>query len=367
MRNIVKKALLLTGGVLLLTGCGKENAVQQQQEGIYDLCVQYQENPIGIDESPVFSWKMQSNQEGAKQKAYQIILTDKEQSAQNGQVVWDSGKVETSESVAIPYEGLPLASETRYQIDLTVWTSDDRELKPFDEAFFETGILSDDWEDAKWIQAPESESRTESQWNMTDYEISYDFESFNSMSGCIFGAQNGRYGKYVLVGVDNRFEDTNVYYRQMDYEEILSEDIVTLSEPLSGEMAHHMVLRKEGERLLVLIDDKTVYETAIEKETPLSGIGFCTERGDDLVYYDNLVIRDEQGLEILSEMFEGEDTIFSPYAVKTQEGRLRMDAGYLTTAGGEMPAWMFRREFSLDKKIKERAYMQLPEESMKLH
>ncbi|MEE1256288.1 MAG: hypothetical protein UHN47_07225 [Lachnospiraceae bacterium] len=39
-----------------------------------DLTVNYRENPIGIDENPVFSWKLKDTTQGQKQTAYQICI-----------------------------------------------------------------------------------------------------------------------------------------------------------------------------------------------------------------------------------------------------------------------------------------------------
>ena len=60
----------------------------------------YQENPLGMDETPVFSWKMDSERAGDFQSAYRIVVFKEDKNP-----VWDSGKVEGRQNVSVPYEG----------------------------------------------------------------------------------------------------------------------------------------------------------------------------------------------------------------------------------------------------------------------
>jgi alpha-L-rhamnosidase len=56
---------------------------------------EYLENPIGMDEErPRFSWIMEDSRSSAFQSAYQIVVND-----ESGAEVWDSGKVESGDSV----------------------------------------------------------------------------------------------------------------------------------------------------------------------------------------------------------------------------------------------------------------------------
>ena len=58
-------------------------------------------NAFGIDETPYFSWWLESNQENVMQEAYRICVAD-----ENGSTIWDSGKVESSQNTFVPYEVL---------------------------------------------------------------------------------------------------------------------------------------------------------------------------------------------------------------------------------------------------------------------
>lgn len=112
---------------------------------IYDMKTDDLTNPVGIDTSPAFSWKLSSDIIGQKQTAYQIIIKD------DSNVVWDSGKVESSDTVAIPYSGEALESSTEYSWTVTVWDKDGV-VCTSDVATFETGLLGDDaWDSTEWI------------------------------------------------------------------------------------------------------------------------------------------------------------------------------------------------------------------------
>ena len=64
-------------------------------------------NPLGIDNAaPHFSWK---SSEDAVQSAYEIQVASSAKALKKGEAdIWDSGKVESEESVMVPYEGKKL-------------------------------------------------------------------------------------------------------------------------------------------------------------------------------------------------------------------------------------------------------------------
>ena len=104
-----------------------------------------QTSPIQIDEKhPSFSWQIISDGEyGIIQKSYQIIVQN-----ERGEIFWDSGQVDSDESLQIIYEGKELEPDCRYIWKLTVWTSHPAVLSA--ESWFETGLMKAQWK-AKWI------------------------------------------------------------------------------------------------------------------------------------------------------------------------------------------------------------------------
>ncbi len=64
------------------------------------------------DANPVFSWEMDSNLIGQQQKAYQIVVTRDS----DGKVVWDSGRVEGSQSNDVYYKSIHNANNLPHHL-----------------------------------------------------------------------------------------------------------------------------------------------------------------------------------------------------------------------------------------------------------
>ncbi len=116
-----------------------------EETKITGLTTEYQTNPLGIEPEGVhFGWKMESTTVGAKQTAYQVRVTNDE-----GQPVWDSGKVESDRSTGIVC-GEDLAQRTGYNWGVTVWDQTGKSYQT--TAAFETGVTDlQEWKDAEFI------------------------------------------------------------------------------------------------------------------------------------------------------------------------------------------------------------------------
>lgn len=118
-----------------------------------DLKIEYRDNPIGLDvKKPRFSWKLISTEHNSLQTAYRIIVSN------NKVGIWDSGKIESSSSVLIEYEGPELDACTLYQVSVEVW--DNMGNQTVVQGDFETGLLKGVNFQAEWIthNLPEEES-----------------------------------------------------------------------------------------------------------------------------------------------------------------------------------------------------------------
>ena len=75
-------------------------------------------NPVGIDKSSIhFSWQLQSEQRGVMQTSYSLQIAS---DAAFGNVVWESGTVNSDQSVYVEASGFTPASQTRYYWRVTV-------------------------------------------------------------------------------------------------------------------------------------------------------------------------------------------------------------------------------------------------------
>src|SRR6476620_10320115 len=97
--------------------------------------------PIGIDaRRPRFSWILDDDRRGAGQTAYQITVSSSDQQ------LWDSGKVESDQSIHVEFAGPLLKSRQRCEWKVRVWDQDGKQTDWSEPSQFEMGLLDRaDW------------------------------------------------------------------------------------------------------------------------------------------------------------------------------------------------------------------------------
>jgi alpha-L-rhamnosidase len=120
---------------------------------VSNLTCEYRTNPLGIDVvQPRLSWQLESNQRGARQTAYRILVAASESALSKESVLWDSGPVATDQSIHVVYGGPELGSGQRVYWKVWVWDEAGREAEST-YAWWEMGLLeSTDWQ-GQWIGA----------------------------------------------------------------------------------------------------------------------------------------------------------------------------------------------------------------------
>lgn len=108
-----------------------------------DITVTYRTTPIGLDALPRFSWKIESDAQNVMQETYAIIVR------QGENVMWDSGKVDSAQSILVEYAGTSLEPMTAYSVEFSVWDNNG-ELHTGETAF-ETGLMGQENWQAEWI------------------------------------------------------------------------------------------------------------------------------------------------------------------------------------------------------------------------
>ena len=112
------------------------------------------ENPIGYSLDDLsMSWQLPLIRNGISQSAYRIIASYSPINFSS--LVWDSGKVMSSQSVKVRYGGTPIKSRERIYWKVRVWDENGIESEWSDVAYFEAGLLSNNEWKAKWILTPE--------------------------------------------------------------------------------------------------------------------------------------------------------------------------------------------------------------------
>lgn len=88
-----------------------------------DLTVEFDSNPNNVvPSSPRFSWRGAADHRGGRQTAYRILVASSlaDLEAEHG-TVWDSGKITSSRSSGVTYEGARLESDTTYYWTVQYW------------------------------------------------------------------------------------------------------------------------------------------------------------------------------------------------------------------------------------------------------
>ncbi|PIZ30706.1 MAG: hypothetical protein COY42_33525 [Armatimonadetes bacterium CG_4_10_14_0_8_um_filter_66_14] len=104
-----------------------------------DLRCEYRTNPLGIDvPKPRLSWRLTAG----RQTAYQVVVDG----------LWDSGKVESDQSLSIEYAGKALRSSQCVAWKVRVWPGGQWS----EPATWTMGVLAPEEWQAEWIGAPEA-------------------------------------------------------------------------------------------------------------------------------------------------------------------------------------------------------------------
>jgi len=166
------------GGVLFifLASC----ALSASKVSVSNLRCEYRKNPLGIDNtSPRLSWKLLENNQtrGQKQTAFQVLVASSlEELESNNGDVWDSGKVESSQSVNNVYQGTELESAQQYFWKVKIWDKDGVASNWSDYAKFSMGLLKQsDWK-GDWI-LKEDQKKTDHNWYRKNVTLSKDATS----------------------------------------------------------------------------------------------------------------------------------------------------------------------------------------------
>jgi alpha-L-rhamnosidase len=148
----------VAAGVLAMAGLVSAQTVQAGAPT--HLRCESLEQPMGMDEPhPLLSWQLHDGTHGARQTAYQILVASSASSLSGKPDIWDSGRVESDQSVGVPYAGPALAAEKRYFWQVKVWGKDGKAYPASAVSWWETGLLSSGGWRGNWIGYEEEEHR----------------------------------------------------------------------------------------------------------------------------------------------------------------------------------------------------------------
>jgi len=136
--------LLLVFLAIILTGFAQVKVDHLRTENL--------NNPIGIDvPQPCFSWRLVSDQRNVSQTAYEIRIGADGASLAKGKSSWTSGKINSDQSIHVPYRGEALVSNQKYYWQVRVWDKEGVASSWSPVALWQMGLLQvADWK-AQWI------------------------------------------------------------------------------------------------------------------------------------------------------------------------------------------------------------------------
>jgi alpha-L-rhamnosidase len=140
--------VVLAGSAALLS----QAATARPPEAPAALTVGDRARPLAVEGAPLFGWLPQDADGGEEQTAYQIRVWRES----DGELVWDSGRVASSQQSYVRYAGPPLASATSHTWSVRTWDRDGEASPWAPTARFDTALEASDWQ-ASWIRRDATE------------------------------------------------------------------------------------------------------------------------------------------------------------------------------------------------------------------
>lgn len=313
---------------------------------IYDLRTQSLVNPIGIDERPIFSYKLISTQNNVLQTSYRIEVS---KNPDFTSLVWDK-EVNSGESTAITYDGTALEPMTRYFWRVNVVTDNAGEAES-DIAYFETGLMGNDeavWSGAKWISNPGDTINTD---GLPEYSIDADFTLDGEKAGFVIGARDK--DNYTLIELSA--DEIKVYeYSDNAWDDGVSTVVLMESTSAYPKSSNHIRIEMKKGIGTVILNGKAVIENKRlinpekghhPRQLTLMNFGF---KATGRLEVKKLVIASPDGESIyLNEAFSDES--YLSMLGRIENGTLIVENEFnITTAS---PTLNFRKPFELSGKI----------------
>ncbi|NLX71030.1 MAG: family 78 glycoside hydrolase catalytic domain [Clostridiales bacterium] len=214
----------------------KEENIMTAAVTVGRLRCNYLRNPLGVETSnPRLSWVMFSKERGQRQTGFRILVaSSKELLDKDTGDIWDSGVINSEQSIHVLYRGKRLGSRQRCYWKVKVWDKDGKASPWSETAYWEMGLLKQsDWL-GQWIGAPHDGGTDPSPAPLFRCAVTFDKEVVSARAYiCGLGYYelyiNGRkIGNEVLTPAFTRY-DERVLYNTYDVT-----DAFTLGENVIG-------------------------------------------------------------------------------------------------------------------------------------
>ena len=126
---------------------------------VKQILIDYLKDPVGVTEVPQFSWELESGDRGVRQRSYHLQVS---RGADFGELIYDSGEVQSDQSAQVRPQALRLISAARYYARVRVAAENGEDSCWSAPATFVTGLLGEEEWSAAFISGETEEHAGES-------------------------------------------------------------------------------------------------------------------------------------------------------------------------------------------------------------
>lgn len=276
--------------------------------------------------APLLGWQVRA----AQQTAYQVQIAERTDDL-DGDSVWDSGKVDSSASTNVPYDGPVLEAAEGYVWRVRTWTgaaaSDWSEPARFGTA------AGASWGDSAPIWLPTT--TTGSTWG--DYTIEGSFRITTQNATIVLRAQDS--SNYLMWQFRGNGVNTLAPHTRAGstFTQLKS---VPLGKTLANNTDYAFKIVASGTTITTSLDGVQVDVTAVSPAYSTGTIGFRTG-GSETNSWDDLTVTASTGAVLYSNAFSAPTADFACGTVTN--GRLAIGTGQNCTHGQQSTDWAFLR------------------------
>ena len=191
----------------------------------------------------------------------------------------------------------------------------------------------------------------------TKYEFSYDLELKDDDASFLLSDGYGQYGNILMVNISDNDGVGTLSIDKMVNGKIAHKNIEANETINAINGVYHVDGNVDKNKLHVTVNDPDMGAFNID-ELNLGAVGAYIDRGADIqIYLDNIKVMDGLHNIVYDENFSKPLTIFAPYYVKLEDGKLNVDHGVLLTKLDGAPAPVFVRDFEVKAKKVKNAYI----------
>jgi alpha-L-rhamnosidase len=232
MRMLIALSLFL-----LFVSQGMASTLSDAPSGLMCELLRAPDRAVITDHQPEFGWIMNDTERGAKQTAFHILVSSSLKNIENNVGdMWDSGKMTSSQSINVEYQGKGLSTLSEYWWKVKTWSNSKNQSSWSQPQKFRTGNFSDKnrkWPgESKWIKTNEGDWVLENR-QRADYIEKKPIELLNIGQGHYFAdfgkaafatlkikLTSPKSGDSTVVYLGERKTDENVVHKNPGYSNI---------------------------------------------------------------------------------------------------------------------------------------------------